>query len=176
MNAQYAHSIHRIKQAGIRYVARLVIFPNGGTHAQVSSEHYWKKRYQLIQRALALGVNEIQLDYIRYNTSRRPSRQNIKNIYKVIRWYKNQLHHTGITLQICVFGETSFGPSLRIGQDVYQFSDTIDVLNPMLYPSHYEPYRKYSRQPYWTISHSLYALKQQFRGKNIPFRIIPNIS
>jgi len=44
----------------------------------------------------------------------------------------------------------------------------------MLYPSHYEPYRKHSRQPYWTVSRSLHALKRQFKGKP-PFKVIPYI-
>lgn len=174
INSRYARNVRKVRNAGLRYVARVVIFPRGGNHQQITSQAIWKKRYRRIKQAIALGASEIQLDYIRYNTRRRASRENAKYVYRVIRWYKDKLRGTGVPLQICVFGETSFGPSLRIGQNVKVFADTIDVLSPMLYPSHYEPFRQHSLKPYWTVSKSLRALKRQFNG-HMPFKVIPYI-
>ena len=40
----YQNNIQKIKNAGIRYVARVGIFPDGGTASQVKSLSYWQKR------------------------------------------------------------------------------------------------------------------------------------
>jgi hypothetical protein len=63
---------------------------------------------------------------------------------------------------------------LYIGQDVKVFADTVDALCPMVYPSHYEPYQKYAKMPYYIVFKSLNALRNQFLG-NIPVRVYPFI-
>ena len=174
VNPVYKRNIAKVKRNGLRFVARVVIFPGGGNHGQITSRHHWDKKYRLINHAVNLGADEIQLDYIRYNTKRPASRQNAHHVHRVIKYYKNKLLRSGVPLQIAVFGETSFGPSHRIGQNVRVFAPSVDVVNPMVYPSHYEPYKVHSRQPYKTVFSSLKAMKHQFRGR-MPFRLIPYI-
>src|SRR3990167_1243083 len=43
----YAKNISKILASGIHYVARVVIFPHGGTHAQVTNRSIWAKRLTL---------------------------------------------------------------------------------------------------------------------------------
>ncbi len=174
MSKAYTQNIKLVKDNHLRYVARIVMFPGGGTPELVNSVAYWESRYQLVQDAINLGADEVQLDYIRYNTKQRQIRQNALDIYKVIKWFKTKSAGTSVSLNIAVFGETSFKPSLAIGQDIKLFSDTIDTLSPMVYPSHYFPYNLYSRQPYKTVRDSLDAVKAQFGG-NPPFKLIPYI-
>ncbi len=168
---KYRRNIDYVKKSGIRYVARVVVFPNGGKESEVRSKSYWKKKYKLMQAAESLGADAIQLDYIRYKPSRPASKQNVHDILKVLKWYKA---HLKVPMEIDVFGETSSKPSINIGQDVQAFAHTIDVLCPMVYPSHYYPYRKHSQQPYQTILKSLRILKKQFNG-HPPFKIVPYI-
>src|SRR3989338_9377327 len=59
---RYERNIQRLHDHGIRYVARIVVFPHGATRAQMHSEDYWRKRYRLMQHAINLGAHEIQLD------------------------------------------------------------------------------------------------------------------
>ena len=59
---------------------------------------------------------------------------------------------------------------MHIGQDIKMFADSVDGVNPMVYPSHYWPYQKYSAEPYKTINNSLNALASQFNDKP-PFKI-----
>lgn len=174
MSKSYQENIALVKKNGIKYVARIVVFPDGGKDPQVSSVAYWEKRYQLVDQAIKLGAEEIQLDYVRYTSKQPPSSRNAQNIYKVIKWYKNKLAARGIPLQIDVFGSTCFGDSIYIGQSLTLFADSVDAICPMVYPSHFEPYRKYAKIPYEAVRVRLAALRKQFHGK-IPFKVYPFI-
>jgi hypothetical protein len=146
-------------------VARIVMFPDGGTPAQIKNPAVWQKKYALIQQAIALGANQIQLDYIRYNTKQKPSAENAQDIYKIISWYKNKLSGQNIPLQVDVFGVASFGESKYIGQNIKLFSQTVDAICPMVYPSHYVPFPVHFNKPYNTVYDSLSSIKQQFDNK-----------
>lgn len=169
-SSRYFNNIQLVKQSGLRYVARIVVFPDGGSHWQITSQSYWQQKYHLVQYALNMGANAIQLDYIRYRSSQPASSENAKNIYQVIHWFKNKLAPTGVPLEIDVFGETSFGASRHIGQNLKLFANTVDAMCPMLYPSHFEPYERYAKLPYYTVYSALQALKQQFNNRP-PFKI-----
>jgi len=170
----YRKNIPLVKQNNIRYVARIVVFPRGGTKAQVLSPKYWARKYRLAELAISLGADEIQLDYIRYRPSQRASSQNARDIYQVIKWFKQKLSAQHIPLQIDVFGVASFGHSKNIGHNLKLFGNVVDAICPMVYPSHYEPYRKHAKIPYQTIVDTLYALRAQFNF-NPPFKIYPYI-
>jgi len=68
-------------------------------------------------------------------------------------------------LQADVFGITSFGESKHIGQNLHLMADNLDALCPMVYPSHFEPFREHAKTPYDTIYTSLRALRSQFDYK-----------
>ena len=165
LTSRYEKNIKLILDNDIKYVARVVVFPEGGTHEQIISVAHWERKYKLIEQAVALGAKEIQLDYIRYNTQRAASAQNAKNIHNVIGWFKNKTTDLGVPLQIDVFGITSFGEEPHIGQNVALFADSVDVICPMNYPSHFEPFRKHAVTPYKTIYDAITAMKSQFNDK-----------
>jgi len=171
----YSKHIALVNQSGLRYVARVIMFPDGGRRAQIRSEAYWEKRWELIQQAYHLGAKEIQLDYIRYHVGTPSSDQNAVDIHKVIKWVKAKTDKLGVPLQLDVFGETGFHPSRSIGQDVALFAPDINVLNPMVYPSHFEPYKKWATQPYRIIHLALKGLKEKFQGGKLPFKLYPYI-
>lgn len=171
-SARYGKNIQLLKDNNIHYVARITIFPGGGTRDQVHSQAYWDKKYQLIERALAYGANQIQLDYIRYNTKQSPSSQNSKDILRIIQYYKERVN---VPLQIDVFGISSFGESKYIGQNIKLFSSSVDVICPMVYPSHYVPFDVHVKIPYKTVYDSLAAIKHQFNNQPLPFKLIPYI-
>jgi hypothetical protein len=160
-----------VKQSGIKYVARVVVFPNGGSKAAVENPDVWQKRYVLVKQAIDWGADEIQLDYIRYDTKQKPSPENAKRIHEIIKWFKTKVAAQNIPLQIDVFGETSFGESPYIGQNIKLFSDTVDAICPMVYPSHYTPFAKHYNNPYDTIDTSLDSLKAQFANRVPPMKI-----
>lgn len=161
-------NIQLVKEAGINYVARIVIFPGGGTAAQLKSIAYREKKLNIMKQAIALGASEIQMDYIRYYTKQHPSAHNEQDVNEVIKWFKQNLG-SNIPLQIDVFGITSFHPELRIGQHPKVFAHNVDSINPMVYPSHYQFYKTASEHPYDTVYSSLNAMKSQLKGE--PVRI-----
>lgn len=168
---RYEKNIELVKASNIHYVARIVIFPDGGSKETVENANYWQSKYRLIQQALNYGANQIQLDYIRYNTKQKPSPENAKNILNIISWYKAKLVKHDVPLQVDVFGIASFGESKYIGQNIKLFSQSVDAICPMVYPSHYVPFDYHFRKPYETVFNSLQSIKGQFEKRQLPMKI-----
>lgn len=170
----YDRNIELVEENNIKYVARIVVFPDGGNNAQVLSKAYWHRKYKLVEDAIDFGASEIQLDYIRYKSSQPSSTQNAKNIHTIIKWFKNNLAAQHIPLQIDVFGISSFGSSPYIGHDLQLFADSVDAMCPMVYPSHFAPYLQHAKDPYGAVRSLLDALYDQFND-NPPFKVYPFI-
>lgn len=168
---KYAKNIALLKESGIHYIARIVMFPNGGTPEAIKNEAYWQGKYRLAKQAVDWGAQQIQLDYIRYNTKQKPSSENAKNILNIIAWYKNKLQQEKVPLQIDVFGIASFGESRYIGQNIKLFSKNVDAICPMVYPSHYVPFEQHFKEPYETVFKSLRHLRGQFAKQQAPMKI-----
>ncbi|MGD9591046.1 MAG: hypothetical protein AB7V32_00830, partial [Candidatus Berkiella sp.] len=96
----YQKNINLIKNSGLKYVARIVVFPDGGRANQIKSNDYWQKRYKLVESAISFGASEIQLDYIRYSTKQPPSAQNAKVVKQVIKFFNDNVAAKGVPLQI----------------------------------------------------------------------------
>jgi hypothetical protein len=171
---QYRKNIELLKQNNIAYVARIVMFDGGGSHKQITTEDYWKRKYKLVAAAIGYGAEQIQLDYIRYNTRSGSSTEHSKNIYKIVRWYKDQLVSHNIPLQVDVFGISSYGEETHIGQNIPLFAKAVDAICPMVYPSHYTPFSKHVATPYETVYDSLVSIQDQFEGK-MPVKLIAYI-
>lgn len=164
----YKKAIQRIQERGLEYVPRIIMFNEGGTRAQVHDRALWEDRWRLAQYALELGAKQVQLDYIRYSSKTPASPQNALDIREVLRFFKKRLSERGARLQIDVFGEVGYGPSSHIGQDMALFAPEIDVVCPMVYPSHYEPYEEHMQQPYETVHSSLVGLQRQMGEAQVP--------
>lgn len=170
VSSTYEKNILLVKNAGIKYVARIVVFPYGSDKQKMKSYSYLMSRYRLVEAAIALGADEIQLDYIRYAASNSPSPRNAEDVHEVISWFKEKIDNRAM-LQIDVFGESSFRESNRIGQNVVTFSDSVDAICPMLYPSHFEPHREHVKRPYNIIYSALESLKSKFPDNKPPFKL-----
>jgi hypothetical protein len=164
MSSRYQKNVKWVESQGIQYIPRIVMYPDGGTHEQLTSSNYFDKRMAMINVAIDLGAKEVQLDYIRYHARNEPIRRNAIVVAGVLEKIKKRLDKRGVRLQIDIFGIASHGPSHRIGQDVRLMAPHVDAICPMVYPSHYEPFREHSQNPYRTISNSLDALANQLRG------------
>ncbi len=160
---KYRHNIQLVKKNKIRYIARIVVFPYGAKHSQVTSKAYREKIWKRIKGAVEMGAQEIQLDYIRYSKRQPASEKNAQNIYEVIKDYRQRLKKYGVRMQIDIFGVAASRPSKSIGQNVPLFANSVDAICPMVYPSHYEPYRYHAVRPYKTVLESVVGLKRQLR-------------
>jgi len=172
---RYKDNIGLLRDNHINYVARIIMFPNGGTPNQIENPNVWQKKYALVKQAVNWGANQIQLDYIRYNTKQKPSQENAKHVLAIISWYKNKISGQNIPLQVDVFGIASFGESKYIGQNIKLFSKSVDAICPMVYPSHYVPFPEHFKHPYDTVYVSLDHIKKQFGGDKMPMKMYPYI-
>jgi hypothetical protein len=169
---RYADNVQLLKENGIHYIARIIVYPGGGTKEQVASLSYREKKLRLAKIALSYGASQIQLDYIRYNTKQFPSSKNSETIANIIAWFKSNLD---VPLQVDVFGISSFGESKYIGQNIKLIGQTANVICPMVYPSHFEPYKVHAVTPYETVYQSLMAIRGQYHNQPLPFKLIPYI-
>jgi hypothetical protein len=170
----YEKNLQVIKDSGTNFIVRVVVFPGGALGDQVRNSGSWAKKLDLVDTAHRLGAQQVQLDYIRYSSKQAPSKQNAEDILTVIKAFKERTNAFGLPLQIAVFGISSFKPVETIGQNLPLFASSVDVMCPMLYPSHFEPYVPHSQQPYKTVFDSLGALKNQFNNQP-QFKILPYI-
>jgi hypothetical protein len=160
----YAANVRKVVSNGIHYVARIVIFPRGATHEQVLDKRIWNKRLALAKEAVQLGAASIQLDYIRFRAENPPNPEKAKKILTVVNYFKQELAPYNVTLQMDIFGVAALKPAHTIGQDVGILATAVNAFCPMVYPSHYEPYRDHAVHPYDTVYRSVYALKKQLRN------------
>jgi hypothetical protein len=164
----YKKAIARIQERGLKYVPRIVMFEDGGNRQQVNDRNVWEDRWKLAQYALELGAKDVQLDYIRYSSKTSASPQNALDIREVLRFMKQRINERGARLQIDVFGEVGYGPSVHIGQDMSVLASEIDAVCPMVYPSHYRPYEETVHQPYEVVFGSLQGIKRQMGEASVP--------
>lgn len=169
-SSHYAPAIAKVKAAGIKNVTRIVVFSDGGNRKQIHSQAHWEEKLKLANDAIKAGADAVQLDYIRYSSKEPANPQHAKDVYQIIKWFKEKINAQHVPMEIDIFGEVSYYPSMHIGQDIKMFSDSVDGVNPMVYPSHFWPYQKYSAEPYKTINNSLNALVKQFND-NTPFKV-----
>lgn len=167
-NSLYEKNIKKVVASGIHYVARVTVFPGGATAAQINDRAIWEKRLALANYAISLGADEIQLDYIRYSSKDGiASKEKAYDVYRVIKYFRAHLP-ARIKLEIDIFGISTFKPAPTIGQDPGMFSPSLSAICPMVYPSHYDPYKYYAVRPYQTILESVAALKKQLpAGSNV---------
>jgi hypothetical protein len=172
---RYRDNIALLKDNNIKYVARIIMFPGGGTAAQIQNPAIWQKKYTLVKQAMDWGASQIQLDYIRYSSKQPASPQNAKDVLKIIAWYKDKVAGQGVPLQVDVFGIASFGESKYIGQNIKLFSQSVDAICPMVYPSHYTPFAEHYATPYETVYTSLKSIHKQFAKEGLPMKVYPYI-
>lgn len=170
ISSHFAPAIAKVKAAGLKFIARIVVFSDGASYEQMHSKPYWEKKFKLVENSINAGADAIQLDYIRYSSKLPANPQHAKDVYQVIKWFKEKINARNVPMEIDIFGEVSYYPSMHIGQDIKMFADVVDGVNPMVYPSHFWPYEKYSADPYKTINSSLNSLAGQFKN-DPPFKV-----
>lgn len=104
---------------------------------------------ELVREQIEAGVDEIQLDYIRFPVHKGlkraviPPAENgarITAIRDVVRRVHSVTQPKGIPLSLDIFGVVSTGTRQDIeslGQDIAVLGGEAEVLSPMVYPSHY---------------------------------------
>jgi len=107
----------------------------------------------LVREAIGFGVDEIQLDYVRFPVigmknidygldTRRDPRAKVEVITRFVEKIHAITRRHGVPLSLDIFGVVSFGHDADIqnlGQDPAELSKHAEYLSAMVYPSHYDP-------------------------------------
>lgn len=102
----------------------------------------------VVDETLLAGVDEIQLDYVRYptdGTAHAEFRRDGTATAEVITGFVKRVHErtraAGVPLSIDVFGVVAWQRSVEVratGQDLSQLGAVVEAVSPMVYPSHFE--------------------------------------
>jgi len=200
---QLGKNIRYFKSKGVYTIARVVVFkdkalavkmpglavktPSGATWhdrrgncwTDPYNREVWKYNVEIAKKAVDLGFEEIQFDYVRF-----PSDGDIRTC----RYSQN--HSTSSSaaaladfllyakreipapISVDVFGLTpSVETGMGIGQRFLQMADAVDYISPMVYPSHYgkneygikDPNSEPYKIVYKTLSDANKLLKNDFR-------------
>ncbi|WP_167935741.1 putative glycoside hydrolase [Halothermothrix orenii] len=149
-----------------------------------TSIEVWRYNIEIAKEAARLGFDEIQFDYIRYPVSR--FKINLKGPYKYkldktkpinsfISYAKKELSKLSTPVSIDVFGlTTAVEDDLGIGQNLKYLGSIIDIISPMVYPSHYAPgsygIEDPEMSPYKIVYNSMKDALDKFENNKVVFR------
>lgn len=108
----------------------------------------WDYNVEVAKEAARLGFREIQFDYVRFPEGfekradvlayDRTEEARTKVIADFVAYAREQLHPLGARVSVDIFGYAASVPAAEgIGQDFVEISRHVDVISPMVYPSHY---------------------------------------
>lgn len=144
-------------------------------------EEVWAYLTEIAQAALEVGFDEVQFDYVRFPIGEDADAADYKVDMSVntkeqaisgfLSYACSQIHEKGGVVTADVFG-TVIGSATdieRVGQNYAELGKTVDVLSPMVYPSHYGPgvfgFDVPDAHPYDTVYQAL-MLSQDVLGQN----------
>jgi hypothetical protein len=143
---------------------------NGKPWLDPHQPEVWKYAVDLAREAHELGFSEVQLDYVRFPDEKRLVSETVYPLAngriraQVIRdqlgFVRSALKPLGMRVTADVFGLTATDTTdMGIGQRWEMFIDQVDVVLPMIYPSHFARgtyrLRNPNARPYETIDHAL---------------------
>lgn len=194
-------AIHMLEQEGIWTVAKLDVFQDcllsihhpemgvldsrtgelwsdkKGLHwANPYDRRVWEYTIELCRELIAIGIDEIQFDYVRFPSDGDLSAieypVTLENtlqeecIGRFLAYANSELKPLGTVLSVDIFGLTAWKTeNFGVGQVLDQIAPHVDVLCPMLYPSHFPEnflsLKNPGQYPYRIIKSSLDEMKRR---------------
>lgn len=142
----------------------------GDSFVNPYSKEVWDYNIAIAKEAAKLGFKEIQFDYVRFPEGfekRADTLKYVKNdksrvdtVAEFVQYARKQLAPLGIRVSVDIFGYAASVPAAEgIGQDFGKISENVDVISPMVYPSHYTTgwfgAQDPDKEPYKTIKGSM---------------------
>jgi hypothetical protein len=141
----------------------------------------------LVREIAGMGVDEIQLDYVRFPTEGNlsdavfafdpevlPKHRVISDFVASV---KRELESTGVLLSADIFGVSAWGREAdrrSIGQYLPDLLPHLDAVSPMLYPSHFEDgFERIDHPvdyPYYLLLQGCQRLQKLARAHQVPVR------
>jgi len=161
----------RVKGGGL-YLDR-----KGGKWADPYAEEVRLYNELIAERAALSGFDEVQFDYIRFPAEGRAHDayypfekagiSKVEAISSFLESVKKRLQKYNVSIAVDIFGITAWQSKndiKNLGQDLKQMAKQIDVLAPMLYPSHfhrgYDGFDNPGAYPYYFINTGIKKMKE----------------
>jgi len=126
------------------------VWKNGRGEAFVNPylKEVWEYNLLIAKEAAKLGFKEIQFDYVRFPEGfekkadtlqyYHDERKRIDVVADFVKYAREELAPLGVRVSVDIFGYAAAVPAAEgIGQDFEKISKYVDVISPMVYPSHY---------------------------------------
>lgn len=105
----------------------------------------WEYNVAIAREALELGFDEIQFDYVRFPALGYGPTQVVPNveltkeeaINSFLRYAKEELAEFNAPISADIYGVVTSIEDVGIGQRLETLSNEVDIISPMIYPSHY---------------------------------------
>jgi hypothetical protein len=112
------------------------------------SKEVWDYNITVAKEAIKAGFKEIQFDYVRFPEGfekradilkyTKDESSRIDAVAHFIKYAREQIEPLGARVSVDIFGYAASVPAAEgIGQDFVKISENVDVISPMIYPSHY---------------------------------------
>ncbi|MBW7454475.1 putative glycoside hydrolase, partial [Paenibacillus sepulcri] len=143
---------------------------NGDSFVNPYMKEVWDYNIEAAKEAVKLGFKEIQFDYVRFPEGfenkadslvfQHTKESRVDTIAAFVKYAKSQLEPLGVRVSVDIFGYAASVPAAEgIGQDFVKISKHVDVICPMVYPSHYSTgwfdVKDPDKDPYATIKGSM---------------------
>ena len=127
-----------LKKEGIYMAGRVVCFQDGLKALPVQDE-YMRRLYGIIGETARAGFDEVQLDYIRFPDGAPYYALSAKYgfVDGLLSKARSITKERGVKLSADLFGRVVYNRDDIIGQKVENFAKHVEVIYPMLYPSHF---------------------------------------
>jgi hypothetical protein len=146
--------------------------PKGSSFVNPYRKEVWDYNVAIAKEAAKMGFKEIQFDYVRFPEGFEKKADHLKftktNQSRVdvvagfVDYARKQLEPLGVRVSVDIFGYAASVPAAEgIGQDFGKISSNVNVICPMIYPSHYSTgwfkQKDPDRAPYATIKGAMDA-------------------
>jgi hypothetical protein len=122
----------------------------GQTWVNPYANAIWEYNFRVAEEAIKMGFGEIQFDYIRFPEPykslppqvfpEQKGRTKPQVLAEFLKTARDRFAKLGVRTTADIFGlVTTVGGALEVGQKWEPISESVDVVLPMVYPSHYPP-------------------------------------
>ncbi len=159
--------VEYLKKERVYCVARIVCFQDGLKRIPLP-DAYTQQVLALIDAAADAGFHEVQLDYIRFEDGafEYSLQQKYDFIGKFLMEARAKTAARSMKLSADIFGRIVYNKNDIIGQQVELFAKYVDVIYPMLYPSHFTDDTKRMSNPGETVREGTLKGLERTMGTN----------
>ncbi len=173
------------KAAEKGYRADVWVDKKGSAWADPYNHEVWDYNIRIGLKAIDMGFQEIQYDYIRFPSDGQTklcvyskphsSSAMVEALGTFLERSRRKFNEKGVDLSIDVFGLVgSFDDDMGIGQRLSRLYTHVDIVSPMMYPSHYAAgeygIKSPNASPYETIYRSISDTKKVMKDQRVQLR------